>query len=55
MLMTALEGWTFHGGWTLQRTMGLLLCLAWPLLVIAFLLHDRLSRRIGSAARLASL
>jgi hypothetical protein len=54
MLMTLLEGWTFHGGWTLARMMGLLLCLAWPLLVITFFLHNYVSRKF-SGARYASL
>ncbi|WP_200959428.1 hypothetical protein [Rhizobium sp. Root1203] len=55
MLMTLLEGWTFHGGWTLARMVGLVLCLVWPLLVIAFLLHNYVSRKISGAVRYASL
>jgi hypothetical protein len=55
LLITVLEGWAFHGGWTLARMMGLVLCLAWPLLVIAFLLHNHVSCRFAGAVRLASL
>jgi hypothetical protein len=55
MLVTVLEGWIHHGSWTQQRMMGLLVCLVWPLLLIVFLLHNRMSRKITGAVRLASL
>jgi hypothetical protein len=39
MTMTFLEGWTNHDGWRLHRLAGLMSCLVWPLMLLAFLLH----------------
>jgi cytochrome b subunit of formate dehydrogenase len=60
VLMTFFEGWAFHGGWRLQRLIGLVLGLAWPLMLLMFVLHSHLSRRkiarrTAGAARLACL
>lgn len=43
--MTLLEGWTHHDRWTLRRMAGLVACLAWPVVAVAFVLHNLIASR----------
>ena len=50
LVLTYFEGWKRRGGWDAYRVLGLVLCAAWPLLVLYVLTSDTASAQRKSRA-----